>query len=81
MGKQRIKEMLIVKLLQKALIEDSAVTDLNKTWSAWKKTLANCLGNTVIIPSHTMELKSIRRGMRDERVIDTFRDQVIIIYR
>lgn len=62
----------IILSVQKALIEDSAVTDLNKTWSAWKKTLANCLRNTVIIPSHTMELKSIRRGMTHERVIDTF---------
>ena len=62
----------IIVSVQKKLIADSAVTDLNKTWSAWKKTLASCLGNIDIIPSHTVELKSIRRGMTDEKVIDTF---------
>ena len=66
----------IIVSVQKKLIADSAVTDLNKTWSAWKKTLASCLGNIDIIPSHTIELKSIRRGMKDEKVIDTFSNSI-----
>ena len=66
----------IIASVQKKLIADSAVTDLNKTWSAWKKTLASCLGNIDIIPSHTVELKSIRRGMTDEKVIDTFSNSI-----
>ena len=41
----------IIVSVQKKLIADSAVTDLNKTWSAWKKTLASCLENIDIIPS------------------------------
>lgn len=66
----------IIVSVQKKLIADSAVTDLNKTWSTWKKTLASCLESIDIIPSHTVELKSIRRGMTDEKVIDTFSNSI-----
>lgn len=66
----------IIVSVQKKLIADSAVTDLNKTWSAWKKTLASCLGNIDIISSHAIELKSIRRGMTGEKVIDTFSNAI-----
>lgn len=38
--------------------------------------MASCLGNIDIIPSHTIELKSIRRGMKDEKVIDTFSNSI-----
>lgn len=62
----------IIISVQKIILADSAVTDLNKTWSAWKKALACCLGSIDIIPSNTMELKSIRRGMTDEKVINTY---------
>lgn len=62
----------IIVSVQNKLMSDSSVTDLNETWSAWKKTLTSCLGNIDIMPSHTIELKSIRRGMTDKKVIDTF---------
>ncbi len=63
----------IIVSVQNTLLADSAVTDLDKTWSAWKTALANCLVNKDMIPSDaTIELKSIRRGMKDVKVIDTF---------
>ena len=62
----------IIVSVQKKLLADSAVSDLNKTWLAWKKALASCLKNIDVILSHTIELKSIRSGMTNERVIDTF---------
>ena len=34
------------------------------------------MGNIDIIPSHTTELKSIRRGMTDEKVINTFSSSI-----
>ena len=62
----------IIVSVQDKIIADSVVTDLNKTWAAWKKSLASCLENLDIIPSHTIELGSIRRGMKNEKIIDTF---------
>ena len=66
----------IIVSVQKKLVADSDVTDLNKIWSVWKKALASCLENIDIISTHTLELKSIRRGMTDKKVIDTFSDSI-----
>ena len=38
----------IIVSVQKKLIADSAVTDLNKTWSAWKKTLYQYLLSQIL---------------------------------
>ena len=63
----------IIVSVQQRLLTDNAVTDLSKTWSAWKKALANCLRNINEIPSHTtLQLKSIRKGKSDEKVVATF---------
>ncbi len=62
----------IIVSVQKGLLADNAVTDLNKTWFAWKKTLASCLEKIDIIPSHGLDLKSIRPKMKDKIVVDTF---------
>lgn len=62
-------------------LEEAGISVINMNgiyfpWLAWKKTLASCLGNIDIIPSHTIELKSIRRGMTNEKVIDTFSNSI-----
>lgn len=62
----------IIVTVQERIIMDSTVTDLNKTWSAWKTSLAACLKDIDVISSHTMELKSIRPKMRDKIVEDYF---------
>lgn len=62
----------IIVSVKKKLISDSAVTDLDKTWSDWKKALDSCLRNIDVIQSHAIALKSIRKGMRDKKVVDTF---------
>lgn len=62
----------IIVFVQQRLLSDTAVTDLNKTWSAWKTALASCLRNIDVIQSHAIALKSIRKGMRDKKVVDTF---------
>lgn len=65
----------IIVSVQNKLLLDRDVTDLNKTWSVWKKALASCLRE--IIPTRPMELKSIRRGMTDKKVVDTFSDSSV----
>lgn len=62
----------IIISVQKKLISDNEVTDLSKTWSAWKAALVSCLQKIDIIPTHKIELKSIRQGMSDKQVIDSF---------
>lgn len=64
----------IIVSVQNKLLSDRDVTDLNKTWSVWKKALTRCLREIKIIPTRTMELKSIRRGMTDKKIVDTFSD-------
>lgn len=62
----------IIVSVQNKLLSDRDVTDLNKTWSVWKKALAKCLKNIDIISAYTIDLKSIRSGMRDKIVADSF---------
>ena len=64
----------IIVSVQQRLLADSSVTDLNKTWSAWKKALASCLENINVKTSHVLDLKKIRREMGKKIVVDTFSD-------
>ena len=66
----------IIVSVQKRLLSDSSVTDLNKTWLDWKKALASCLGNIAVIKSHGLELKSIRPKMGNQLVLKTFSDSI-----
>ncbi|EXM38434.1 hypothetical protein RASY3_13285 [Ruminococcus albus SY3] len=62
----------IIVSVQKRLLTDSSVNDLNKTWSVWKKALASCLRNIDVKTSHGLDLKKIRPKMGDKIVVDTF---------
>ena len=62
----------IIVSVQQRLLSDTAVTDLNKTWSAWKVALACCLRNIDVKASHGLDLKKIRPTMKDKIVVDTF---------
>lgn len=64
----------IIVAVQNKLMADRAVTDLNKTWSDWKKSLTSSLNNIDLLSEHTLELKSIRRGKTNEIVVNTFSD-------
>ncbi len=64
----------IIVSVQQRLLSDTAVTDLNKTWSAWKMALAYCLRNIDVKKSHGLDLKKIRSKMEDKNVIDYFSD-------
>lgn len=64
----------IIVSVQQRLLSDTAVTDLNKTWSAWKMALACCLRNIDVKKSHGLDLKKIRSKMGDKNVIDYFSD-------
>ena len=64
----------IIVSVQQRLLSDTAVTDLNKTWSAWKMALACCLRNIDVKKSHGLDLKKIRSKMGDKHVIDYFSD-------
>ena len=66
----------IIVSVQKRLLSDSSITDLNKTWLDWKKALASCLGNIAVIKSHGLELKSIRPKMGNQLVLKTFSDSI-----
>ena len=62
----------IIVAVQNKLMSDSEVTNLNKTWSVWKRVLICCLRNVDLLSTHTVELKSIRHGMTNEQVENTF---------
>lgn len=62
----------IIVAVQNTLMPDSEVMDLSKTWSSWKKVLASCLKKVDLLSAHSIELKSIRPGMKNEIVENTF---------
>lgn len=62
----------IIVSVQNKLMLDNAVTNLNKTWTIWKKALASCLKAVEILSTYTMDLKSIRRGTTNAIVEETF---------
>lgn len=64
----------IIVAVQNQLISDSTVTDLNKTWSVWKRALTNSLKKINSLSTYSLELKSIRRGKTNEIVVNTFSD-------